>query len=76
MKYDDWHVYAAGIVAASICGPKGAARREVVQAANALFPTGISHGWTISKDKTFKGGEPNPCVCESDSSKKHWLLEC
>jgi hypothetical protein len=69
-------VYTAGLVAASVCAPKDAPVEDVEAAANAQHPTGIDSGWRKAADATFKGGEPNPCPCNSDPERLHWLLSC
>jgi hypothetical protein len=43
---------------------------------NRTHPTGISSPWRLSENETFKGGENNPCVCEHDQTRLHWLLNC
>ena len=72
----DFNVYIWGLVHVSICGPKGAADEQVERAANRLHPTGLEHGWKLSKDPTFSGGQPNPCECDQDPDRRHWLLDC
>jgi hypothetical protein len=69
-------VYSAGLVAASVCAPKDAPVEDVEAAANAQHPTGIDSVWRKAADATFKGGEPNPCPCNSDPNRLHWLLSC
>jgi hypothetical protein len=69
-------MYSIGICAASVCAPKDMDHTEVVRICNETSPTGISSDWQLSKDKTFKNGEPHPCTCESDKARQHWLLEC
>jgi hypothetical protein len=70
------HLYSEGIIAASICVHKDMTREEIVEQVNIQHPTNISTGWKISDDKTFKQGKPNPCECEQDSDRLHYLLEC
>lgn len=69
-------VYASGIVACSACAPKTMDRAEVESQVNAKVPTGLDHGWSISPDEKFKSGQPNPCQCEDDESRVHYLLNC
>lgn len=70
------HVYNYGLVCASVCAPKDMPVEEVEHEATAQHPTGLAHGWKKSDDDTFSGGEPNPCECNSDSERRHWLLNC
>jgi len=71
------NIYSQGIIACSACAPMGMEGQEVAEAVNLLSPTGISSEWSISEDETFQGGKKsNPCVCEDDSKRWHWLLQC
>lgn len=72
----DTLVYAIGIVHVSACAPKDQPRDEVLAAADRTHPTGLDHGWAFSEDDTFSGGEPNPCVCDQDPDRLHYLLVC
>lgn len=72
----DVTLYSRGIVYASACAPKDMEGEQVAEAANGIYPTGLDHGWAISKDATFKSGETNPCKCDQDQSRRHWLLSC
>ena len=76
MTKPDVEVYAVGPLTASCCAPKAMKRAAVERAVNAQYPTGIRSRWTISKDKTFRTGEPHPKVCENDSDRRHYLLHC
>jgi hypothetical protein len=49
---------------------------EVVNAINLQNPTGISSKWQISENEKFRSGEPNPCVCERDPDRRHYLMVC
>lgn len=69
-------VYASGIAVCSACAPKSMSREDVEAQVNAKLPTGLNHGWSISDQPTFKGGEPNPCQCEDVDARQHFLLEC
>jgi len=68
-------VYATGICHCSACVPKNWDRARVEIVVNIEHPTGISSKWAIS-DENFLSGESNPCPCEEDSSRQHWLLNC
>ena len=72
----DFSVYTWGICHASICGPKDATDDEILIAADELHPTGLDWGWKLSDNPTFSGGQPNPCECDADPDRRHWLLDC
>jgi hypothetical protein len=69
-------VYSWGLCHASACAPDNLDGEAVAEAVNAKLPTGIESRWQISDDETFKTGCPNPCLCDQDTSRKHWLLVC
>ena len=71
-----FRIYASGCVCTSVCASKEMSREEVERRVNEETPTGLEHGWHISEDTTFKGGEPMPCQCEDDETCQHWLLNC
>lgn len=49
---------------------------EIEKLANAEHPSGVRTPWRLSKDKYFATGHTNPCVCEQDPTRKHYLLGC
>lgn len=68
-------IYAVGLCYASACTE--ASDADTVAHANSEHPTGLRHGWQVSTDATFAGGEPNPCPChEWPETRRHVLLEC
>lgn len=69
-------IYASGPVVCSVCVPAEMPREEIERSVNAQSPTGISSSWKISKDSTFKGGEPNPCQCNDGPQRLHYLMDC
>lgn len=75
---DGWRqvqLYAVGLVCTSACAPKDCTPGDVEFAANYHHPTGISSQWTVA-DEPFATGQPNPCVCNDDPGRLHWLLTC
>lgn len=70
------NVYSIGPLSCSVCAEKNLTPDEVAQEVNQVSPAGTTHGWQISEDEKFKGGNPNPCVCEQDDDRLHYLLEC
>ena len=77
MPFPDMLVfYAEGPCMASICAPMGLTAKEIVAQANHHHPTGISSPWKIADDSTFRSGDPNPCPCERDPQRVHYLLSC
>lgn len=69
-------VYTFGLCHCSVCAPKDMPPHEVEAGANIAHPTGLDHGWRVAGVSTFKGGEPNPCECNSDKSRLHYLMVC
>lgn len=69
-----FEAYNIGFVCASIC--TNMTVEEATEELNAQHPTGISSQWQPSEDKTFVGGQPNPCPCDQDPNRKHYLFNC
>lgn len=74
MKID---IYSIGIVTCSVCVPKDATVEQIEKQVNKELPTGINSAWKVSKDTTFKEKErTNPCQCDQDENRLHYLLNC
>ena len=73
---EDVTVYSNGIIACSVCVPKGMPRDEVEDCVNIVNPTGTNGRWAISEDETFSAGDPNPCQCNDDTERLHYLMNC
>lgn len=73
---EDIMIYSNGILACSVCVPKKLSKRVIERAVNELNPTMTSTRWKISKDKTFRTGESNPCKCNEEPGRLHYLMEC
>ncbi len=70
---DEFVVYATGICSASVCS--SLPKREVASRMRREL-TGVGP-WRLAKEKTFSGGEPNPCPCDqSPKTHKHYLFHC
>jgi hypothetical protein len=69
-------VYTTGLVHCSVCADRDLTPEEVVAAVNFREPSGTDHGWMLSDEPTFSGGEPNPTPCNQDSSRLHYLMVC
>ena len=69
-------VYSSGLVCCSVCAPADMALDDVLSAVNLHNPTGLSHGWVLSEDKEFADGTPMPADCNTDPTRKHYLLVC
>lgn len=69
----DFRIYTAGLCCASVCSslPKKEVGRRMARELTGVGP------WHLSKDKTFSGGEPNPCPCnENPKTHTHYLFNC
>lgn len=70
-------VYRAGPVSLSCCAPASMPIDDLTDEVNRQHPTGISSGWSFAvEDKTFATGQPNPCPCERDPDRRHYLFHC
>jgi hypothetical protein len=66
----------ASLVWAVACAPQGTKRIELEAAANAQHPTGLDHGWKLSRKRKLESGDPHPAPCLEDAGRLHWLLTC
>ena len=71
-------IYSRGIVACSVCAPKGMPAEQVVAEVNKQYPSKmIGSPWRMSGDSRFQDGSPmpweDPPGCKGTT---HWLLEC
>lgn len=69
-------IYAHGMTHCSVCVPAELSRDEVEKQVNICYPAGGSLRWTVSRDTHFRGGQPNPCPCQSAAGRLHYLMEC
>jgi len=80
-------VYSVGLFYSSVCAPSDMSREDVAAAVNEQDAdslrgvdlakyAGHTPQWVVSEDTNFRTGQTNPCPCEDDPSRKHWLLEC
>jgi len=68
--------FRAGVCTGVACAPAGTKRAIIEAAANADSPTGLDHGWKVSKQRKLGDGSRLPAVCLDDPGRRHWLLEC
>lgn len=73
---DSITIYAQGLISLSVCAPATLSVGEVEAEVNIQNPTGTDSPWRVSEDPTFRTGESNPCVCECDHDRLHYLLSC
>ena len=70
------NVYAMGLVHCSVCAPREMPAEDVVARVNNQHPTGIVSQWKLDPSETFSSGRSNPCPCDHDSDRLHYLLVC
>lgn len=73
---NDATIYAIGICYCSVCAPADMVVEEVERAVNRQRPSGVTMRWSLDDAGEFKNGEPNPCECNHDSERMHYLLSC
>lgn len=70
------YMYAQGLVAASVCAPADMGRDEIKAAVDRDYSCGLENGWVFDPAPTFKSGQPNPCLCEREPGRLHYLMHC
>jgi hypothetical protein len=68
-------IYAKGLCCCSVCVPQQLTSSEIKKNVNYMNPTGINSLWKISSEK-FSSGDFNPCKCNTDKNRLHYLLTC
>lgn len=76
VEYKAVNIYLWGLVSLSCCAPSDMLLDDVTQAVNLQHPTGLSHGWEFAADEDFVSGDLNPCQCEQDDTRLHYLFHC
>lgn len=69
-----FEAYSVGICYASVC--TDLPLNEATNRLNAEHMTGIQSQWKPSEDETWANGSPQPCECEDDPTRKHYLFDC
>ena len=72
---NDLVIYSNGLCCCSVCTDIEDLD-ELTRRVNEENPTGVESQWSISEDTHFRQGQPNPCQCEKDSNRKHYLFTC
>lgn len=67
---EDVVVYNEGFFYASVCS---CLSQEETERFMTNQTCGTSKGWTLT-DEGFSDGKPNPCPCNTDHKRKHYLF--
>lgn len=76
LKDDQVEIYTWGLVHCSVCAPVDMDHEDIELRVNGLLPTGLDHGWYVSDDEKFAGGQLNGVECDMDTGRQHWLMSC
>ncbi len=66
-------VLREGLCYMVVCVPKETDADDIPEL---VGPSGSRSGWQLSEDETFADGPSNPCVCDDDPQRMHYLLDC
>lgn len=70
-------VYSIGPCYLSVCAENEVSIKEITEQVNQEHPTGLNHGWKLSKKAAFLDGTDMPCPCDRHSeTRKHYLFNC
>ncbi len=67
-------VYSSGLFHCSVCTDI-TDREEILKILNKQFPCGTDNGWMHSTDTHFAQGAPNPCPCDDQEDRMHYLMD-
>lgn len=70
---DDVFIIAEGICYMSVCVPADIDPNKIE---GLVTSSGTIRGWKISEDEKFVSGQNNPCSCEQEEDRLHYLLDC
>lgn len=62
-----------GLCYKSMCAVADASIDEIEAEAG---PSGTRRGWKLSEDTHFATGQTNPCPCDQEEGRLHYLLSC
>ena len=62
------------VVHCSVCVPHNMPISEIEKLVSENSPTELGHSWSVSSSPTFSGVAPNPCQCEIDQARLHYLM--
>jgi hypothetical protein len=68
---NEFEIYSEGLCYMSVCTTLD--DRDAIESRAGI--SGARRGWKIH-DGAFANGAPNPCPCDQDSSRMHYLLSC
>lgn len=72
LKLEDINIYNTGICSLSACVPKGYNIKDITKGINALAPLNVNT-WEKSEE-SFSSGHSNPCECQKDVTREHYLF--
>lgn len=76
-KMEKIQVYSIGLCNLSVCVESSVSMEAITKQVNKEYPTGLDHGWKLSKRKTFSDGTDMPCACDTHpKNRKHYLFNC
>lgn len=73
----DYTPYNIGICYLSVCAHKSIKPEDLEKQVSMDHPTDVRSEWKLSKDTHFADGvNTNPCVCNMDEERMHYLFSC
>jgi len=74
---DAINVIDVGDMMCAVCAPIGMQREVIERRINQHYPPIDGPPWRIAPDLYYEGERlDNPCACESNDQRQHWLLKC
>lgn len=65
-------IYSIGFFYLSVCADKTLSIKEITDEVNSENST---EAWKFSDDPKFAQGKTNPCECEKDPNRNHYLFD-
>lgn len=68
-------IYSSGMCCCSVCADVAVSIEAITEAVNRDNPSGTKNGWSLAK-RDFALGDKNPCACNEQKGKLHYLFSC
>jgi hypothetical protein len=66
-------IIAEGLCYQTLCVEKDVTKEEL---SSFQRTSGTIRGWQLCEDPTFASGHSNPCICDQDRNRMHYLRDC
>lgn len=73
-EHGEIYVYSMGIASASVCAPEILEGEGIASYLDKHRPGDVVRKWRVASPTSFPTGESNPCRCNQDDERLHWMF--